>query len=222
MLGCGERAVEEVVPVNHPPQLVSLSADRTTIGLGETITVAASATDSDGDALTYSWVATAGQITGAGSQITWTAPEEWGTDYIRCEVNDGRGGTDYDSVSVRVQEDAPPSIASLSVQPSVIRATGGTATITAHVLDRTGTGVASAEASVSLGGSIVADLTLVRVAGDSREGDYQAAYQVPSNSGEQTQTYSVTATAVDGAGHSSEVASATFTVEAIVPPPPLP
>jgi hypothetical protein len=222
MWGCAGTATPPLVAENRPPQLVSLVADHTTIGLGETVTVTASATDPDGDTLSYSWTATAGLVTGSGSQITWTAPNGWGTPYIRCQVSDGRGGVDYDSVSVRVQEDAAPSIASLAVQPSVIRATGGTATVAAHILDREGTGVASAEAVVSLGGNALATLNLVRISGDNREGDYQVSYEVAPNTTDQPQTYAVTATAVDGAGHTSATANTAFTVEAIQQPPPPP
>jgi hypothetical protein len=217
--GCAERAAEVVVAQNQPPQLVSLTADRTVIGLGETATITAAAVDLDGDPLTFTWLATAGQIQGSGSQIVWTAPNEWGTQFIRCEVDDGKGGKDSNSLSITAQQDAPPRIISLAVEPSIVRPTGGAATIAAHIVDTVGTGVASAQATVSFGGSALANLDLLRSSGDNRDGDYQATYQVAANSTGQSQTYRVSATSTDGAGHISSQATTTFTVEAIVGPP---
>jgi len=221
MLGCAEQGAGVVTAQNHPPQLVSLTADRTLIGLGETATITAVAVDPDGDPLTYSWVVTAGQVQGTGSQVTFVAPNEWGAQFIRVQVEDGRGGVAFATVSVTAQEDAAPRITSLAVQPSVLRSTGGTATITAHIVDRSGTAVASATATVSLRGNTLAQLDLVRVSGDAREGDYQTAYQAAANLTDppQDQTYQVTAAAQDMAGHNSETASTSFTVEAISSPP---
>lgn len=92
----------------------------------------------------------------------------------------------------------------------------------AHIVDRAGTWVTSAHATVSLGGSSLTDFDLIRVAGDSREGDYQATYQAAANTTSQPQTCTVTATATDEAGHTSEQATTTFTAEAISTPPPPP
>lgn len=222
LLGCAEQAAEVTAPANHAPQLLSLTAERTIVGLGESTTITASAADLDGDTLTFSWLATGGGIEGTGNQISWTAPDDWGTHFIRCEVNDGRGGTDVKSVGIRSEADSAPSITTLSAQPSVIRSTGGTATITAHVVDRIGTGVASVAGTISLGGSVLADLSFGRTSGNNQEGDYQATWQVPANGTAQPQTYQVSATAVDGGGHSSVAAGATFSVEAIASPPPPP
>lgn len=222
LLGCAEQAAEVTAPINHAPQLLSLTAERTIVGLGESTPVTASARDPDNDNLTFSWLATAGQIEGTGNQITWTAPDDFSDTFIRCQVSDGRGGTDAKSVEIRSELDSPPTITALSVQPTVIRSTGGTATITAHVVDRIGTGVASVAGTISLAGSVVADLSFGRVSGDNQEGDYQATWQVPANGSEQPQTYEVNATAVDAGGHSSVAVGTTFSVEAIASPPPPP
>jgi hypothetical protein len=62
-----------------------------------TITVLTPATDPDGDALTYSWTATNGSITGNGLTATWTHPIVMGSPAsgtATITVTDGKGGSD--------------------------------------------------------------------------------------------------------------------------------
>ncbi|MYN66569.1 MAG: hypothetical protein F4X11_16315 [Acidobacteria bacterium] len=55
----------------------------------------ATASDPDGDALTYAWSAPEGSFSGAtdGATARWTAPEATGRVTIRVRVSDGRGGS---------------------------------------------------------------------------------------------------------------------------------
>ena len=108
-IGCGDD--DEVVdPGNSAPVIDSITASPDTLESGEVFTVTAYATDPDGDALAYEWSgedqkfvpAYAGQ---SGHQVelknccTVTEPLSAS---VYCEVNDGRGGHDVDSVEVHV------------------------------------------------------------------------------------------------------------------------
>ncbi|MDD5543245.1 MAG: outer membrane protein transport protein [Acidobacteriia bacterium] len=100
--------VEAPPKVNHNPT-VSCSADRTSLIEGESTGVHASASDPDGDPLTYTWSTTAGHISGSGADVTFDSTGVPGgtTATITVVVDDGRGGTATCSVSVQVNP-APP------------------------------------------------------------------------------------------------------------------
>ncbi|PKP57094.1 hypothetical protein CVT91_11450 [Candidatus Atribacteria bacterium HGW-Atribacteria-1] len=101
--GCGGTAP----PINHPPAIITLSADPSSIDINQTTTITCIATDQDGDILTYNWSKTGGTITGSGSTITWTAPATAGTYTIACIVSDGEL-IDTQSFTILVSQ-SPPS-----------------------------------------------------------------------------------------------------------------
>ena len=94
--GCREVAVPPPPPpppaANRAPT-VSCEIERTTLLPGESTRVRAIASDADGDALTYSWSATAGRITGTGATVTFdsTGMTPPASSTIRVRVTDGRG-----------------------------------------------------------------------------------------------------------------------------------
>jgi outer membrane protein OmpA-like peptidoglycan-associated protein len=71
-----------------------------------TVRVRATASDPDGDPLTYTWSASSGRITGTGAEATLDATGVTGPTTITVTVNvsDGRGGTATSTCSVRVGE----------------------------------------------------------------------------------------------------------------------
>ena len=94
--GCREIAVAAPPPPPPPANrgpTVSCEIERTTLRPGESTRVRAIASDADGDALTYSWSATAGRIVGTGATVnfesTGMTPPASAT--IRVRVSDGRG-----------------------------------------------------------------------------------------------------------------------------------
>jgi outer membrane protein OmpA-like peptidoglycan-associated protein len=93
---------------NQPP-IISCSTDRSPIMPGERTGITSVASDPDGDPLTYSYSATAGQVTGDGPKAqfdsTGLAP---GSYTVKCSVSDGRGGTADASTNVDVQQPPPP------------------------------------------------------------------------------------------------------------------
>lgn len=71
--------------------------------------ITCSASDPDGDNLTYSWAADNGTIKGAGPIISWTSPATMGKYNITVTVSDGKGGeaSRVQEVRVLINADAP-------------------------------------------------------------------------------------------------------------------
>ena len=89
-------------PANRPPT-VRARCEPCTVPVGGTSTVTADATDPDGDPLTYRWSAAAGSVSNpATRQSPWTAPRQEGPVVVTVEVNDGKGGTASDAVTIQV------------------------------------------------------------------------------------------------------------------------
>ena len=94
-------------PANRPPT-VSASCDPCEVQFGETSNVAATANDPDNDPLTYRWSAPTGSFDRANqTTAVWTALNQAGPVPISVTVDDGRGGTASDTVTIQVS--APPS-----------------------------------------------------------------------------------------------------------------
>jgi outer membrane protein OmpA-like peptidoglycan-associated protein/opacity protein-like surface antigen len=104
------------VEINRPPS-VSLSADKTSIqdGSGDSINLQATASDPDGDTLTYTWTANNGQVQGSGNQGKFTQGSMGpGTASVTVHVDDGYGGTANASVDLTVTPKPPPAPPTMS------------------------------------------------------------------------------------------------------------
>ena len=93
---------------NQPPT-ISCATDRSPIMPGERTGITSTASDPDGDPLTYSYSSTGGQVNGDGAKAqfdsTGLAP---GSYTVKCSVSDGKGGTADSSTNVDVQQPPPP------------------------------------------------------------------------------------------------------------------
>ena len=89
--------------------VISCSAERSPIIAGERVTIKSTASDPDGDTLTYSYTSTGGQVSGTGATATFDstglAP---GSYTVNGKVDDGNGGSASCSTNVDVQAPAPP------------------------------------------------------------------------------------------------------------------
>ena len=96
-------------PANRPPR-VTLACDPCEIMVGEQSQLRADASDPDGDALEYRWSAPAGEFQGEVNRATrpWQAPDEAGRVPVTVTVDDGRGGTASDTVTIDVSAPPPP------------------------------------------------------------------------------------------------------------------
>ncbi len=88
---------------------ISCSTDRSPIMPGERTGITSTASDPDGDPLTYSYSASAGQVSGDGAKATFDSTGlQPGSYTVKCAVSDGRGGTAESSTNVDVQQPPPP------------------------------------------------------------------------------------------------------------------
>ena len=105
-----EAAVVPPPPQNQPP-VVTCASDRPELLPGETTTLHATASDPEGDPLTYQWSTTAGRVTGTGASaafdFTGVTPPSTAT--ITVHVSDGHGNTASCDRSVALIEPARPA-----------------------------------------------------------------------------------------------------------------
>ncbi len=108
-----------ILPNNAPTIALSLGAvtnntrdlvhaNASTVCIGDAVAINATASDPDGDTLTYKWTTTGGRIVGDGPNVsfdsTGLAPGEY---TVTCEVDDGCGCVAFDTKTIRV-ESCPP------------------------------------------------------------------------------------------------------------------
>jgi hypothetical protein len=91
----------QVRALNHIPTINSLAVDNANITIIEHATLSVSASDVDGDTLTYQWSASGGSIVGNGTTATFSSGTS-GTYTISVLVSDGHGGAATQSVQVNV------------------------------------------------------------------------------------------------------------------------
>ena len=90
-------------PAENRPPTVRARCEPCTVEVGRTSTVTADAADPDGDPLAYQWSAPAGTLTNPRDRQTpWTAPMQEGPVPVTVVVNDGKGGTATDAVTIQV------------------------------------------------------------------------------------------------------------------------
>jgi len=91
-------------PANQPPT-VKADCNPCSVEVGRSSTVTADAQDPDGDPLTYRWTTPSGTLASPASrQSGWTAPMNPGPVPVTVAVNDGRGGTASDTVTIQVTQ----------------------------------------------------------------------------------------------------------------------
>jgi hypothetical protein len=126
---------------NASPTLTGPTASATTINEQEAITLSVTATDADGDPLTYAWAQTApASPMGTFSSTTvanptWTAPDvtATGTYTLRVTVSDGQGGSAQGSIDISVVKvNRPPTVgATISGPTTLLAGNTGSFSITA-------------------------------------------------------------------------------------------
>ena len=94
----------QVVPeINVAPQIISLVKDQDYVAPGTILGLSCEAFDGNGDALTYTWTADAGGITGQGSEVEWASPLTEGIYTISVTVEDEYGASAQRSTNILVK-----------------------------------------------------------------------------------------------------------------------
>ena len=117
---------------NRPP-VISCAPEHSPINAGERVAIISTASDPDGDPLTYSYSASAGQISGTGPTAQFDSTGLGAGSYnITCTADDGQGGRTSASTKVEVQapKELEARLALHSIyfptdRPSVANPTGG-------------------------------------------------------------------------------------------------
>jgi len=185
------------VLANHEPTIASLEAEPGRIPISGSCQVVCTASDSDGDELSYDWSASGGEIGGEGAAVIWTAPNSTGSYYVAVMVTDDRGGEVTDDVTIIVRANQPPTITNLAAD-TVWSTPSGTIQVTCNASDLDGDEL-SYEWSAT-GGSI------------SSTGP-EVTWTAP----EETGTYHITAVVIDGHG-AEDTKSVTLSVATGIPP----
>lgn len=168
------------VLANHPPTIASLEAEPGRILTSGNSQIVCTASDSDGDELSYYWSASGGEISGEGAEVIWTAPDSAGSYDVTVTVTDGRGGELMDNLTITVRGNEPPLIAGLTTDTDW-STPSGTIQVTCNASDPDGDEL-SYEWSANRGS----------ISGTGPEATWTAP--------EETGTYYVTAVVKDGHG----------------------
>jgi hypothetical protein len=87
---------------NHRLAITSLEAEPGRVLPSGSCQIACTASDHDGNKLSYNWSADGGEITGEGATVTWTAPNSEGSYNVTVTVTDGHGGEVMNQVAITV------------------------------------------------------------------------------------------------------------------------
>lgn len=100
---------------NYPPIINSLEAEADWALPSGSLQVICIASDRDDDQLSYNWLASRGNITGTGPEVSWIAPGEIGVCEITVAVDDGHDGEDTMSLILIAANGTLPIIENLIV-----------------------------------------------------------------------------------------------------------
>ncbi len=97
---------------NYPPRIKSLAADNQLLLTGSATTIYATATDKEGEALTYTWVVNGDTLTETGAIFEWTAPTTVGNYQIALTVSDEQLNNTNSTIQLEVVDyiNSPPII----------------------------------------------------------------------------------------------------------------
>ena len=98
---------------NHRPAITSLEAEPEWVIPSGSCQIVCTASDRDGDELSYNWSASRGEISGEGATVNWTAPLSVGSCSVTVTVTDGRSGEATSQVTITARYNRPPYITSL-------------------------------------------------------------------------------------------------------------
>lgn len=136
---------------NEPPVIDSVVVSSSTVLPGGTITLAVTAHDPNGDALSFAWTANGGTFSSpAAPSTSWTAPATEGVQRLQLEVTDSKGTSTAVNFDISVQRDGAtgdanvsigfntwPEIRAMKATPAILSA-GGTTALSVTAVDTDG------------------------------------------------------------------------------------
>jgi hypothetical protein len=106
---------------NDPPEISRIHVDPEEVPAGDSATINVIAIDPDGDELEYSYIPEAGDISGTGNKVVWTAPMDVGEYEIKVVVTDPLGFGVEDTVRITViYPGEGPQIIDYSLLPNIV------------------------------------------------------------------------------------------------------
>ncbi len=102
---------------NNPPQISNISISPDCVAVGDVITLDCTASDPDGDVLTYQWSCSQWTSDKSGAEVTFV-PDEAGDFQLTVSVSDGEATTTSD-LTIIIHPQHPQLIVSLSDDDSV-------------------------------------------------------------------------------------------------------
>ena len=179
---------------NSGNEILSLTASDSLVVAGGSVSLVCTATDDDGDNLSYIWKSASGTLAPSGNRATWVAPLKSGIYFISCTVVDGAGASDAATIAIEViKGNTEPVIISLTAD-NTTTSPGGTVSLTCTAEDD--------------------DEDILTYSWECTDGNFApngstATWTAPDSPG----TYSISCTVVDGAGGSD---AATIAIEVIL------
>lgn len=137
---------------NHLPAITSMKAEPERVLPSGSCQIVCTATDHDGDELSYNWSAIGGEINGEGATVIWTAPNSVGFYDVTVIATDGRGGEAMKTITIEVRTNKPPEINSLTAD-AVWTLRSGSLNVTCDATDPDGDEL-SYEWTATTGGNI--------------------------------------------------------------------
>ena len=123
---------------NSGNEIISLTASDSLVVAGGSVLLVCTASDDDGDNLSYIWKSASGTLTPSGSEATWVAPLKTGIYFISCTVVDGAGASDAATIAIEVIiGNTEPVIISLTADNTTM-SPGGTVSLTCTAEDDDG------------------------------------------------------------------------------------
>ena len=123
---------------NSGNEIISLTASDSLVVAGGSVLLVCTASDDDGDNLSYIWKSASGTLTPSGNEATWVAPLKTGIYFISCTVVDGAGASDAATIAIEVIiGNTEPVIISLTADNTTM-SPGGTVSLTCTAEDDDG------------------------------------------------------------------------------------
>jgi len=104
---------------NQNPEVSSVQVNPSSVTVNGMASISVSASDANGDELSYDYFVSGGSISGSGSSVSWNAPANGGVFTVEVTVSDGKGeATGSGQLTVSAPVNNNPVISSVQLNPT--------------------------------------------------------------------------------------------------------